>query len=314
MIDSPYSTKVRPWQRWITIALAVAILPLVLVGATVTSTDSGMAFPDWPTSDGALVNPAGWTTQFHTFWEHLHRLIGWSVGMLAIAAVTVTFLYERSWRVRLLSIWVLLAIIAQGIMGGIRVIEISTTWALIHGCWAQVCFGSAVALAVYSSLRQSGVIEDHRPISLGMLACTLAGLVFVYIQIVWGALLRHLDRFIELHVAWGIITSFTVAAASIWVLQERRHTGWLRRPALLAAVLIWFEVLLGFTSRIALTGGEGQGWSTAWSAVAPTAHVVMGSIIFACMVILCVVMMRIGPAAALPADEKGMLPSDGVTT
>ncbi|MCH7924524.1 MAG: hypothetical protein IIC51_03210 [Planctomycetes bacterium] len=58
------------------ILTACAILPLVFVGAGVTSTDSGMAYKDWPTSAGHLVNPPSWWQADDTRWEHGHRLLG----------------------------------------------------------------------------------------------------------------------------------------------------------------------------------------------------------------------------------------------
>ena len=60
----------------VAVALAVALLPLIVVGAGVTSKDAGMAYPDWPTSGGHLVNPPGWWQGEKTLWEHGHRLLG----------------------------------------------------------------------------------------------------------------------------------------------------------------------------------------------------------------------------------------------
>ena len=42
------------------IAVACAVFPLIFVGAGVTSKDAGMAYADWPTSAGHLVNPPAW--------------------------------------------------------------------------------------------------------------------------------------------------------------------------------------------------------------------------------------------------------------
>ncbi len=54
----------------IALATACAVFPLILVGAGVTSKDAGMAYPDWPTSGGHLVNPTAWWQQSDTRWEH----------------------------------------------------------------------------------------------------------------------------------------------------------------------------------------------------------------------------------------------------
>ena len=122
----------------IALLAACAVLPLILVGAGVTSKGAGMAFPDWPTSSGHLVNPPAWWQGDHTRWEHGHRLLGWVVGFLAIVLACSS--WRRGGSMRLLGVGALLAIILQGVFGGLRVTEISTAWAVVHGVWGQVCF------------------------------------------------------------------------------------------------------------------------------------------------------------------------------
>ena len=56
------------------VTTCVALLPIG-IGAIVTTTGAGMAFSDWPTSDGHLLNPPHWWQQSDTRWEHGHRLL-----------------------------------------------------------------------------------------------------------------------------------------------------------------------------------------------------------------------------------------------
>ena len=109
---------------------ACAILPLVFVGAGVTSTDSGMAYEDWPTSAGHLVNPPSWWQSDNTRWEHGHRLLGWTVGMLAIVVAVLS--WPSGGIVRLGGVCLLAAIIIQGVLGGLRVQEVSTPLSTRH--------------------------------------------------------------------------------------------------------------------------------------------------------------------------------------
>src|ERR1700687_5135478 len=95
--------------------VAGATFLLIIAGANVTSHDAGLATSDWPLSNGQFFPPM----VGNLFWEHGHRLIALSVGLLTIAlAVYLQVREKRSW-VRRLA-WVALAgVVAQGLLGGL---------------------------------------------------------------------------------------------------------------------------------------------------------------------------------------------------
>ena len=97
--------------------LALSTLFLIFVGAMVASTRSGMAFMDWPTSNG-LIWPGldKWVHQDDMFWEHIHRLIAEGVGYLSICLLTWSFFTHDKKYVKVCS-WLLILIILQGIFG-----------------------------------------------------------------------------------------------------------------------------------------------------------------------------------------------------
>ena len=70
-------------HRW-AVALSCATFPLLWVGGLVTTTDSGMAVPDWPNTYGYNLFLYPWETWITGPWalflEHSHRLIGATVG------------------------------------------------------------------------------------------------------------------------------------------------------------------------------------------------------------------------------------------
>ncbi len=101
-------------------AKAVAVLTLLLVVAVglVTSTGSGLAVPDWPTT-------YGWSMFTFPFehmvggilYEHGHRLIASTVGFLTvILAFWVWQVEPRRW-VRRLGFAALAAVVLQGLLG-----------------------------------------------------------------------------------------------------------------------------------------------------------------------------------------------------
>src|SRR6186997_3734563 len=88
-----------PWpHRW-AVVLACATFPLVWVGGLVTTTDAGMAVPDWPNTYGYNLFLYPWQSWLAGPWdlfiEHGHRLLGMTAGLLAIALLATTAMVDR---------------------------------------------------------------------------------------------------------------------------------------------------------------------------------------------------------------------------
>jgi cytochrome c oxidase assembly protein subunit 15 len=80
--------------KWLCIAaLGWAVLVLQAGGFT-TSIQAGMAFLDWPLSNGSL-NPPGWLSEIDKFAEHSHRLAATGLGLFCIAIALAHYLWEK---------------------------------------------------------------------------------------------------------------------------------------------------------------------------------------------------------------------------
>ena len=97
------------------ILVACATFFLIIAGALVTSHDAGLATNDWPLSNGQVFpKMVG-----NLFWEHGHRMVATTVGILTIVLmVYVLRVEQRSW-VRKLGVIALVLVIAQGLLGGL---------------------------------------------------------------------------------------------------------------------------------------------------------------------------------------------------
>ncbi|MFP4165590.1 MAG: COX15/CtaA family protein [Opitutales bacterium] len=175
---------------------------LLFAGGFTTSIQAGMAFLDWPLSNGSL-NPEGWLNEPDKMAEHSHRLLGTKIGLLCIGLFVWTWLREeRAW-VRMLARLLLLVVILQGVLGGARVrfdqLNLLTEnnflaqgFAVTHACGAQVVVGLLVALSLACSRRWiegNGGFAEPVPNNLrrwGILACIL-----LFLQILVGAVMRH---------------------------------------------------------------------------------------------------------------------------
>src|SRR6266513_6044326 len=107
------------WLRRYATLVACATLLLIIAGALVTSNDAGLSVPDWPTSFGSFGMPR---MVGGVKYEHGHRMIAGSVGLLTIIlALWLWKAEERKW-VRRLGGLAVLTIVAQALLGGITVL------------------------------------------------------------------------------------------------------------------------------------------------------------------------------------------------
>src|SRR4051812_17943556 len=121
---------------------------LVALGAFTTTIGAGMAFPDWPLSNGSL-NPNGWLTNLAMFAEHSHRL---SAGVMSIVTIVIAVwlwrVEERAW-LRKLAWFAVALVLVQALVGGLRVLfdhlhldlvdtSLGRLFAMLHACLAQL--------------------------------------------------------------------------------------------------------------------------------------------------------------------------------
>lgn len=281
--------------RWLhawSVLTAAATVVLLFLGAVVTTKKVGMADPVWPTVPWhlALID---WTVPNPGFViEHTHRLAGYIVGCCVIVlAVGLWFTAQRSW-LKWLGVAALAGVIAQGLLGGFRVRlheRFGIDLAIVHGCFAQIVFSLFVSLAVVTSARfaaASQPLAESPHLRRGSLALT--GLIFL--QLVWGALLRHTNGALaqRLH----FLTAFAVVAGAVWfagmVWTSPTARPVLGRTLLLLGVLLAMQVMLGVESWLGKFAGvvlpELRRPTLGQEAVR-IAHVLIGSFILATAVV-----------------------------
>ncbi len=151
-----------------------------------------------------------------------HLVVGWvSVGLVALVAWVCRRREERT-AVRRLAAWILIAVVVQGVLGGLRVVLVNLDLAVIHGCFAQAFFcltGMMVAMtstwwtnaerhegtearrhrgteadpsSTQGRLRHEGEFEPSDARALRRVFWVAAvTVVVIYGQLVVGAMMRH---------------------------------------------------------------------------------------------------------------------------
>jgi cytochrome c oxidase assembly protein subunit 15 len=195
---SARTTAYKPALATFAAVAGAWVFVLVTLGAFTTSIDAGMAFPDWPLSNGSL-NPHGWLTSLPMFSEHAHRL---SAGLMTILslllAIWIWFTEERSW-LRKLAIFAVALCVFQAIVGGLRVLlepekvaplgtSVGQLFAMLHACLGQglACTLIALAIACSRSWQERAVPVSPGLQRWGVLCCEL-----LFVQLAIAAIMRH---------------------------------------------------------------------------------------------------------------------------
>lgn len=310
------------WTHVAAICTAVTALAPIILGAQTTTTNAGMAFPDWPTSDGHGMLTYPWLSSTGAkFLEHGHRLGGALIGVASVLLMLVLqFLDDRRW-VRRLGYVVLLAVIGQGLLGGLRVVRDalnSRGLAFVHGSTAALVFSLMCALTVVTSRRWRSVaanspMDESTSLPGPFVAWLAAGTwVAVYVQYVLGGLVRHQGQALIEHLVFAFVAGLLVIVLAVTAAAS--GNTWLRGPSLLSGVALLLQLGLGagawitkfgFNDRVAVAGSTEQ-------VAFRTLHVLNGMALFATLTVLSVRVFRLRWVAQQAQHSAGRAGSASV--
>jgi len=254
---------------------------LILLGGLVTNTGAALAVPDWPSTFGYNMVLFPWSRMVGgILYEHSHRLMGALVGLLTLALAGA--LWREGGRLRRLGLVAVAVVVAQGVLGGLRVVLLEDTLAIFHGCLAQAFFA---LLAVIALLTAPGGRAVASPVEPALKGLAVLAAVLVYAQIVFGALLTHAGR-IDLHLAGAVLVFVLVPIVAA---QLRRTGDTVAAPvSRLVSVLLGVQLLLGIGSFLARFSPIWIPGEQATVIALPVAHRLVGSLILAATVVLAV--------------------------
>jgi cytochrome c oxidase assembly protein subunit 15 len=290
------------------ILVACATFFLIIAGALVTSHDAGLATEDWPLSNGQVFpEMVG-----NLFWEHGHRMVATTVGLLTIALLIYILVKEKRQWVRRLGVGALLAVIAQGLLGGLTVklllpLAVSTA----HATLAQLFFCITVSLAVFTSrswMEARPLPEEKGTLPLRYL-CT-AALVTIFLQLIIGATLRHSatwdkhlpTELILAHIGGALAVTVALGSAALSVLWRYKGHSFLTRPARLALVLLVVQLFLGLAAYLTRLASPNDPQPLNPMIGITVAHVACGALVFVTTIVLTLRTYKVLPATGAAID------------
>jgi heme a synthase len=168
--------------------VAVCVFLLLIAGALVTSTQSGLAVPDWPLSYGKVMPPM----VGGILYEHGHRLVAAAVTTLVgLELGALLFLLKGRKTVKRLAAAAFIAILLQALLGGLTVLFLlPPAVSSAHAALAEIVFALTATVALMCSRTWKEISskgEEARRAFRWVALATSA----VFFQIVLGAVMRH---------------------------------------------------------------------------------------------------------------------------
>ena len=304
--------SVSPRERWSSLFCWVATgltFFMIVSGGVVTGFEAGLAVPDWPNSYGhnMLLYPLSEMVvnlESGVFYEHSHRLTGMFVGLTSLVLLGVLMRSQPTRWVRMLGVLVLIMVIVQGVLGGLRVTGIltfsqdptilapSTALAIVHGVFAQVIMATMALAATATSHRWSerGFAQDSRTGSERTIASFLVLLLLVQLGV--GAAYRHLASGTQLgprdggalsllmvHITLAAVVAILTIAVGI---QALSRGGVMRRMGIVLLVLVGLQLILGVGAVVGVyvpAQGEQAASTPGWAVLLTSVHQANGALL-----------------------------------
>ncbi len=311
--------------RWLVVATVVATYLLIVLGAVVRVTGSGMGCADdWPLCQGRLFPPL----EFGPVLEYTHRLVGAIVSALIVAVVGGIWLrFRHRQRLVVLAGGVVVLLVIQIGLGAVTVMtELDPLVVLVHLGLAMLVLGALVMIAVYMG-SDDGVAPktgDGRQLGqwLGFRTLALTTAVAIYALVMTGAAVRAtgatwscigwpdcnglllplgVDPLVDTHLLHRF-TAYTIAVLA--VLAVVRARPWRRQsPA------VWWGTL-ALVAGVFAQGAIGVwGVTAGFVPLVQALHVAGASAAWTAAVALAALVTR-SPAPAASGGGPGAMPAD----
>jgi len=262
------------------VATALTTFLLLVAGGLVSTTESGLACPDWPLCEGQYFPKMAGGKLF----EHGHRLVAATVAVLMFSLCFLLLKYRRRDKTLVgLGIFAAVLVVVQALLGAMTVKLRLPPWvSSLHQATAMAFFCLVTSLAFLTRQRLNSSACDPGQFRKRLGWMTLAVISVTYLQIVAGAVMRHVRAGLAcgydfplcqghiwplglhlgvqvhmLHRMGGVLVGIAVVLLSLWIWRHPVQVRGLRFLSAAAAVMVLIQISLGaaviFTSRELVT-------------------------------------------------------------
>jgi cytochrome c oxidase assembly protein subunit 15 len=228
--------------------------------------------------------------------------MGGLVGILTAGLMVFTLLAEKRRWVRLLSVGAFVLVLLQGLLGGLRVVWVSLDLAVAHAFLAQVFFAAIVGLTLFNSAswHRLTVPWPASPSRSRLKGLTVFAVLAVYLQVVFGALLRHPGTGIDFllastHIVWAFVVAALIVATATFISLNYRENRLLVQTYRVAIGLLVVQFVLGLTAYAVNLDAAGFVVASNLQVIVNSTHMVVGALLTATMVVQALVALQGAP-------------------
>ncbi len=274
-----------PWLHRIALFTAGATFLLIVIGGIVTSTESGLAVPDWPNTFGynMFLYPLSEMVG-GILYEHSHRLMGSIVGLLTIALFIMLILKDSRRWIKWLGLAALIGVSVQGVLGGLRVTELNLNFAIVHACLAQAFFALLCGICWFTS--RDWIENQNLSERIGddvsakkLRRLSLITTCLIYIQLIFGAVLRHTGHRLDAHLLFAFLVTlhiFLLVRRFFGMGEDTQKIG--QSLPLLLLGLLAVQLMLGTGAYITKLTALSETASALLTNIVTIAHVAVGAL------------------------------------
>jgi cytochrome c oxidase assembly protein subunit 15 len=286
-------TRYNPGVHRFAVFVVVWTVLLLVAGALVTSEQAALSVPDWPLSYGSLTPPMVGGVQF----EHTHRVLAMILGIWTIILAALVWIKDRRPRLRALAAIALLAVVVQGILGGLTVLKLLQYWLpVMHACFAQLFLAAVLSIAIFTS---RWWLSEHTPLEAGngpsIHAVATVNACIIFLQVVLGAGFRHQDIPVWPHIVGAFVVFGSITWTALVMHSRYAQSREISKARIMLHAIFGLQFLLGF----------GALWTRISTAQAPSPvpvmvvftviHTVVGALLFALSIAVVLICYRLVP-------------------
>lgn len=264
------SSSFLRFSKWV----LVMVVLVIIAGAVVRMTQSGMGCPDWPKCFGQWIPPTNANelppdfekylkqqdidhtfNVFHTWTEYINRLLGALLGLFLLIQFAWSLKY---WTKKRRVVWLVSAnLLLTGFQGwlGKRVVDANLAAVKITTHMLVALLIAALAYSVITVLQQK-----EKQVSKKVRYISLTALLLLLVQIILGTQVREQIDIISKSLAYGgreqwidkldvvfyIHRSFSLVLVAVcgylFFLVKKEKNNWANK---LMIISVWVEILLG---------------------------------------------------------------------
>src|SRR5208282_1207845 len=269
------------------IATSACTVLLLMAGALVTSNDAADSVPDWPLAYGKIIPPLIGGIRY----EFAHRVVAGIVSILTLAlALWLSRVDTRRW-VRRLGWTALGLVIAQALLGALRVLKgHPASTATSHAILAQLFLITLVGISLFTSeWWQADIpsLEDPGSPSLRSLAAWTTAAILG--QLVLGAAFRHGAFGIWPHlVGAGVVLVMAILTGRA-ARKRFADVSAIRRSVIRLHATVGTQILLGGAAYWAIAASRDAVQPGLTYVILSVAHVLVGALALVASVLLTLV-------------------------